>query len=161
MSEERIKKRKLVQDAQDKQAKKMLKRSESQRPQLQVGDNVRVAVPKVDRGRADPPNLLAVITECKDHGGYVVGTFKGRLKGDLPWNAVEKCKQNAFLTLEDVPDSELSLRQTVTQQSIGRDQGLSYCNCRSGCHNGRCKCKKSNVLCNSRCHPNLACGNKG
>ena len=161
LSQERTKKRKLVQDAQEKQAKKMLKRSQTQRPQLQVGDNVRVAIPKVDRGHADPPNLLAVITECNEYGGYVVGTDKGRLKGAQPWNALEKCKQNVFLSPEDVPDSELSLRQTVTEQSIGGGKGFLHCNCRTGCHNGRCKCKKSNVLCNNRCHPNLGCGNKG
>ena len=161
VSEERTKKRKMVQIAQEQQANKMLKRSESQRPPLQVGDNVRVAIPKVDRGRADPPNMLAVITSCDDHGGYVVGTDKGRVKGSLPWNALEKCKQNVFLSPEDVPDADLSIRQTVTKQSFGGGQGFTRCSCRAGCQNGRCKCKRSNVLCNSRCHPNITCKNKG
>ena len=151
----------MVQIAQEQQANKMLKRSENQRPPLQVGDNVRVAIPKVDRGRADPPNMLAVITSCDDHGGYVVGTDKGRVKGSLPWNALEKCKQNVFLSPEDVPDADLSIRQTLTKQSFGGGQGFTRCSCRAGCQNGRCKCKRSNVLCNSRCHPNIACKNKG
>ena len=161
VSEERIKKRKMCQIGQEQQANKMLKRSESQRPPLQVGDNVRVAIPKVDRGRADPPNMLAVITSCDDHGGYVVGTDKGRVKGSLPWNALEKCKQNVFISPEDVPDTDLSIRQTVTKQSFGGGQGFMRCSCRAGCQDGRCKCKKNNVLCNSRCHPNIACKNKG
>ena len=159
VEEGRSKKRKLVNDAQDKQAAKMLKRTEANLPQLQVGDNVRVAIPKVDRGRADSPNVIGVITDVTQHGNYKVGTKHGQLKGSLARNAVEKCKQKTFLTPESVPDAELSVRQTASHVSFG--QGFLHCSCKTGCVNGRCKCRKSSKLCNSRCHPNLACKNKG
>ena len=40
------KKRKIVEVAQEKQAKKMLKRSEASRPPLLVGDNIRIGIPR-------------------------------------------------------------------------------------------------------------------
>ena len=120
----------MVNDAQDKQAAKMLKRTEANLPQLQVGDNVRVAIPKVDRGRADSPNVIGVITDVTQHGNYKVGTKHGQLKGSLARNAVEKCKQKTFLTPESVPDAELSVRQTASHVSFG--QGFLHCTAKLG-----------------------------
>ena len=160
LSKARTQKRKIARDAQEQQAKKMLKRSEAHRPPLLVGDNVRVPIPKVDRGRTDPGNVIGVVTEITEHGSYKVGTKRGQLKGALSRNLVEKCSQNVFLSPKDVPDSELSVRQAAAQESIGHGQGFLHCGCKTGCQNGRCKCKKSNRLCNSRCHPNLSCKNK-
>ena len=161
IGEQRSKKRKLVIEAQEKQALKMLKRSEINQPVLRVGDNVRVPVPKVDRGRLDSHSLIGVVTEITEHGSYKVGTEQGQVKGALARNMVDKCKQKVFLAPENVPDTLLSVRQAATKASSGHGQGFFSCNCRQGCQSGRCKCKKSNKLCNSRCHINLACQNKG
>ena len=160
LSKERTKKRKIVEVAQEKQAKKMLKRSEASRPPLLVGDNVRIGIPKVDRGRSDPPSVIGVVTDINEHGSYKVGTKHGRVKGALSRNLVEKCRQNTFLSPEDVPDSELSIRQTAAQGSIGHGQGFLQCKCKTGCDSLRCTCKKNNLLCNSRCHHSLSCQNK-
>ena len=62
-AEGRIKKRKIAQEGQEKQAARMLKRTKANLPQLQVGDNVRVGVPKIDRAGLDSPNIIGVVTE--------------------------------------------------------------------------------------------------
>ena len=63
-----------------------------------------------------------------------------------------------FLGKETVDNtSEISLR-------VCGGQGFTKCeNSASGklrCNTKRCVCKKAAVLCNSRCHPNIACNNK-
>ena len=62
MEKRRKIKRKHLEGAQEKSATKMLKQSEGHYPTIQVGDNVCVDVPKVDRGPADPPKLIGVVT---------------------------------------------------------------------------------------------------
>ena len=91
--EKRTLKRKHVEGAQEKNAKKMLKQSEKHFPRLEVGDNVRVAVPRVDRGSSDPPNSLGVVTDVTEHGSFKIGTKEGQLKGCLARNVVEKLKK--------------------------------------------------------------------
>ncbi|XP_046565136.1 lysine-rich arabinogalactan protein 19-like [Haliotis rubra] len=62
--------RKRAIDSQLQQAEKMVKRSEVVLSEVQVGDNVTVPIPSVDRGRADPCNLIGVITDINDSGMY-------------------------------------------------------------------------------------------
>ena len=50
--------------------------------------------------------------------------------------------------------SAMSLRNAVRSISVCGGQGKLRCNTK------RCACKKAAVLCNSRCHPNIACNNK-
>ena len=150
-SNNRINIRKQVQAAQEKQAKRMTKDSDGRLPPLELGDNVRVPVSKVDRGAADPSHLLGVVTDIV-HGNYRVGTHVGTLKGTFARSMVEKCKQ-VFVSPQDVPETTLSVRAAVTAGSIATGQGHIHCNCKTGCFGGRCKCKKANRVCNSRCHP--------
>ena len=138
----------------------MLKLSERRQPPLAVRDNARVPIPDVDRGPSDPSHLVAVVKEVTVHGKYKVGTKSGLLKGSLARNALEKCKQNVFVSTGDVPDTVLSLRETVAVQSIGSGQGHVRCKCTRGCADGRCSCRKANRLCNSYCHSKQTCKNK-
>ena len=155
----RTSKRKHVQVAQEKQANKMIKASESRLPILGVGDNVRVPVPNVDRGCCDPPHLLGVVTDVTVHNNYRIGTRVGNLKGTFARNQVEKCKQ-VFVSQENVPETVLSVRSAATANSVGSGQGFVHCNCKTGCFNNRCKCRKNELQCNSRCHKSLSCDNK-
>lgn len=50
---------------------------------INVGDSVLVPVPRVDRGPADPPNLMGVVIEIKNDV-YLVGTRGGVLKVSKP-----------------------------------------------------------------------------
>jgi hypothetical protein len=57
------------------------------------------------------------------------------------------------LTILYVPDNtEISVRKAVQLLSLYGGQGHIHCSCRSGCTTGKCKCKRKNILCNSRCH---------
>ncbi|CAL4061236.1 unnamed protein product, partial [Meganyctiphanes norvegica] len=62
--------------------------SDSRLPPVQVGDNVRVPVPKVDRGRTDPGNLLGIVTTRR--GFIFFDATKARLvkTNDLFANAI-------------------------------------------------------------------------
>ena len=51
-------------------------------------------------------------------------------------------------------------RASVRETSIGGGQGHIRCNCRQKCTTKSCKCRKSRVLCNSKCHSDLSCINK-
>ena len=60
--------------------------------------------------------------------------------------------------------SAMSLRNAVRSISVCGGQGFTKCGCSASgklrCNTKRCACKKAAVLCNSRCHPNIACNNK-
>ena len=65
------------------------------------------------------------------------------------------------LTILYVPDNtEISVRKAVQLLSLYGGQGHIHCSRRSGCTTGKCKCKRKNILCNSRCHASLSCANK-
>jgi hypothetical protein len=65
-------------NAAKKQADKMLEASNKRFAVLKVGDNVRVPLPDVDRGKTDHRNIMGVIVEVKN-GFYIVGTSAGNL----------------------------------------------------------------------------------
>ena len=58
------------------------------------------------------------------------------------------------------PNTEISVREAARLQSIGDGQGFVRCSCKTGCARKTCKCGRSNVLCNSRCHNSNSCHNK-
>ena len=138
----------------------MVKNSENRQPALGIGDNVRISVPRVDRGPFDPRNLIGVVTDVTAHGNYRIGTSVGKLKGTFARNQVFKCDNNTFLSQENVPETVMSVRTASKANSVGSGQGFAHCNCRTGCFNDRCKCKRQGLLCNSRCHSSSSCNNK-
>ena len=128
-----------------------------------VGTNVLIPIPNVVRGKGDPRNLLAIVLQ-KDDIGYKLGTKSGLLRGQYTRNQFELSGSN-FLDLNSVNhDVEISLRQAVSSESICEGQGFTRCGCsatgKTRCNTKRCMCKKSGLLCNSRCHPNITCSNK-
>lgn len=142
-----------------KQASRMLKRSNSKFPRCKVGDTVRVAVPDVDRGRGDFRNVLMAILEVDEKGFYKLGNYDGTI-GELfsrnqftPTNAIH-------LDLSQISKEKKSLRQLASIQSKFGGQGYQRCSCRGGCDNKKCSCKAKGLLCNSKCHKSLPCKNK-
>lgn len=67
---------------------------------------------------------------------------------------------SSFPLNTDVPNITLSLREISSRQSQFGGQGMKKCSCKTKCTNTRCICRKSNVLCNSRCHSSTSCNNK-
>jgi hypothetical protein len=60
-----------------------------------------------------------------------------------------------------VPSNEMTvIRSAVWSLSIGNGQGYLRCQCWGMCLTKRCFCFKAGNLCNSACHPKLACKNK-
>ena len=59
-------KRKAVEQVQEKQAKKIVKDSQTRLEPLQVGNNVTIPIPRIDCGRTDPANLLRIILNVND-----------------------------------------------------------------------------------------------
>ena len=137
----------------------MMNHSENRLDPVEVGDNVRIEVPKVDRGRCDPPHLIGVVTDVTEHGNYRIGTSAGNLKGTFARNQIDRCKQ-VFVSKENVPERVLSVRSAASNNSVSTGQGFVKCNCKTGCFNDRCNCKRKQLLCNSRCHHSLTCKNK-
>ncbi|KAL4136182.1 hypothetical protein QTP88_007746 [Uroleucon formosanum] len=112
---------------------------------LEVNDCVVImAVPKVDRGPTDPPNIICLVVEKKNKL-YKLGTKHGMIKG---WygDCLKKCE--TFLTSDEIVlDKEQTVRETVTVITGG--QGFSSCSCKSKspCQTSRCTCfKKKNVV---------------
>jgi len=65
----------------------MVERGKGILPPLQVGDNVLLDIPVLDRGRGDPAHLIAVVVEEKE-GKLRVATKYGFLDHWLERNSV-------------------------------------------------------------------------
>ena len=63
---------------QKRQAEKMLSDTAKHLPLVSIGDNVRVTIPKVDRGKLGDKHILGVITE-KSGISFTIGTKDGIL----------------------------------------------------------------------------------
>lgn len=57
----------------------MLTRAKGILPPVKVGDNVLIPIPSVDRGRADPPNLIGVVLEIQE-GKFRVAVKDGNMQ---------------------------------------------------------------------------------
>src|ERR1043165_1570682 len=73
--------RKQAQDAMICQAKCMVKRSRVQHVPGNIGDNVTIPIPLVDRGRSDPRNIIGVIVDRDINDMYGIAVRVVVLKG--------------------------------------------------------------------------------
>jgi len=142
-----------------KQAHKMLNVSSSKFPPAKIGDTVRVRIPDVDRARTDGRNILAIVMQTGQDNLYKLGTKHGILNQKYSRNEFTVCKEK-FLSVEEVLDVDISLRECARLSSNCGGQGYSRCNCKGGCKSDRCKCRKEKKLCNSKCHHSSSCTNK-
>ncbi len=146
---------------QIQQAERMLACSAKRFKPAKAGDTVMVPIPEVDRGRAEFRNLKAVVLSAEENGLYRIGTRHGTLHQLYSRNQFIPCVESFMGLDEVVKDKEVSLREAARLDSIGTGQGFFKCNCSGSCKNGRCKCFKADVKCNSRCHgTNSKCKNK-
>ncbi|XP_050518938.1 uncharacterized protein LOC126893041 [Diabrotica virgifera virgifera] len=128
------KKRKLALTNLEKQAEKMLKFSNSKYPSAKL---VRIRVPDVDRARSDQRNLLATVTEITEKKLYKLGTKYGILNQLYSRNQFTVCKEK-FISIEEIPDTEISLRECARKSSNCGGQGYSRCGCKGGCKSDKC-----------------------
>ncbi|KAF2893465.1 hypothetical protein ILUMI_12708 [Ignelater luminosus] len=80
--EEDLKKkaRKTAEENLVKQAKKMKATSDKSHPPANIGNNVTIPIPDVDKGKGDLRNIIGVILQTNDEGFYKVGTKHGVLE---------------------------------------------------------------------------------
>ncbi|XP_075210380.1 uncharacterized protein LOC142317718 [Lycorma delicatula] len=136
----------------------MKQTSQNKFPTVEVGKTVTIPTPSVDRGKGDARNVLGVVLE-KTEGFYKLGTKRGTINTLLARNQFQECKET-IINISDVPDIKLSLRETSTKDSMFGGQGFIKCNCNNIFNSKMCKCKRLNVLWNSKCHKATTCNNK-
>jgi len=142
---------------QEQQAQKMVSLSNSRFPAVDIGTNVVVRVPDLDRGRLASRNVLAVVVDVNSYGLYLLGTKKGLLE--------RMYARNEFITADcnfeahNVPSSSLSLR-SASMITSGIKQEFVSCNCKRYYIDKKCKCLSKNMKNNSKWHSNSSCKNK-
>ena len=120
---------------------------------------VAVPIPAVDKGRAEFPNVMGVITSVSNDGMYQIGTGHGTLKQKYMRAEFIPAK-TSFLEVGAVLKNEITLRAAARKNSMCGGQEYRYFNCMNGSNTNMCSCHKTNRLCNSKCHSSLSCKNK-
>lgn len=146
-------------EGQRKAAEKMVESSRTKFKTIEIGSSVVVAIPKVDRGPLDVQTVLGKVMDY-NNGVYKIGTSSGIIKNWFPRNEIRPSGATAS---ETIPEKTISLRQAVSSQSKFGGQGYTKCSCRPAkkqCDTKKCVCKKSGLICNSRCHNSSGCINK-
>ena len=113
--------------------------STSRLPAIDIGTNVVVRVPDLDRRRLAPRNVLAVVVDVSSSGLYLLGTKEVLLERLYACNEFTTADNN-FIVAHDVPSSSLSLRSAsiITSES---KQGFVSCHCKKYCFDNKCKCR--------------------
>ncbi|CAI6360566.1 unnamed protein product [Macrosiphum euphorbiae] len=140
------------------QANRMKEASEKRFCEAKVGETVKIKIPDVDRARSDLRCILGVILAVHDDN-YKIGTTEGKLEHTYSRNQFTMCKEK-LVTVEEVPDLTITLREAARKYSNLGGQGYDRCNCTQQCSNKKCKCKAAGKKCNSKCHSNNNCKNK-
>lgn len=125
----------------------------------QIGDLVRIAIPKIDRFSIDRPTLPCKILEKTENSQYRVGSKFGIIEICYSAGELESLGAKTFSELDEIPTNKITIREAARLQSAGSVSG-GVCNCKSECNSNRCRCKRMNENCNSRCHGGRSCKNK-
>ena len=118
----------------------MVKRSRIVFSSVQIGSNVTMPIPSVDRGRADPRNIIGVVTECSDNELYTIAIKGGILDRKYSRNQFDVCATILYSSDGVCTDKIISLRQAVQLESRCGGQGFTRCNCVGSkrCQTNRC-----------------------
>ncbi|KAF0702605.1 KRAB-A domain-containing protein 2-like, partial [Aphis craccivora] len=152
----KIKRQRMTLQFLEKQAKKMKTISNKNFPAALIGQTVRVKIPDFDRCKIDSRTLLAVVVEVIDDEFYRLESKAGTLNQLFTRNQFTLCDEKC-ISISDVPNTTTSIRQAVAQLSLSGGQGFLRCDCQQKCTTKKCKCRQSNLLCNSRCHNSATC----
>ena len=147
-----------LQSYTDKMANQMNK-GKKRINEYQIGDLVRVSVPKIDRFSVDRPTLPCKIMERTENNKYGLGSKFGIIEIYYSASELEPLGTASFPELDDIPSNKISIREAARLQSAGLVLG-GICNCKSECNNNKCRCKKAGGNCSSRCHSGHSCQNK-
>ena len=136
----------------------MVSRSNQILRPIDIGDNVTIPIPSVDRGRGDPRNILCLVTHFSSNTEqYKLVTRHGLLNSTFSRNYFMPFTFHGLSEADVDSNTEISVREEAHLQSIGDGQWFVKCSCKTGNARKTCKCVRSNVLCNSRCHNSNSC----
>ena len=91
-SSERLKKRRKIQESQEKYNQKMVDSSKERRQKFKINDLVSIKIDKVDKSTLHPNLLMAKIVSVDSYSNYVqVVTPFGRIKGAIAPNRLNHC----------------------------------------------------------------------
>ncbi|XP_068242301.1 uncharacterized protein [Palaemon carinicauda] len=116
-------------ESQSQQAERMVKRSRTELVAGEIGDNIALPIPLVDRGRGDPRNILGVIVSRSINDQYRVATKSDILKGSYSRNQFDIFPERLLKESDINNDIEISLREAVIKSSISGGQGFVKCSC--------------------------------
>ncbi|CAG8651739.1 13546_t:CDS:2, partial [Ambispora gerdemannii] len=130
---------------------KMLRKNAKRKISYEIGDFVRIGIPKIDRSSTDRKLLICKVVGTVDGEFYRLGCKSGVL--NVYYRAVELMPTKAmdFPELREIPNTLISLREASLYQSRGEMTGYQ-CNCKGSCRTNHCNCKKAGVMCGARCH---------
>jgi hypothetical protein len=95
------------------QAEGMVKRSSIELAPGQIGDNVAIPIPLVDRGRGDPQNILPVILDRSDNNNHTLAIKHGILKVAYKRKEFELFLENVKLILHQMRISTTEVPSVV------------------------------------------------
>jgi len=142
----------------DKMVNQMNKKNK--RPnRYEVGDLVRITIPKIDRSGVDRPTPICRVIEITENNQCVLGSKFGIINVYYSPGEIEPLGTVCFPELDNLPSNKISVREAARLQSTGPATG-AICNCKSNCNSNKCRCKKVGGNCGSRCHGGRSCQNK-
>lgn len=155
------------------QKKKLLINTTKQKitPVAKINHAVLIPIPRVDRGKLEPKNIIGVITKIdSEHNLYTIETIYGTLNWKLSRNQFSVCDNENLLSPKDLKftNRHISLRKAAKLQARAlclRDDPIRKtkisCKCKnSSCGDMRCKCRKNNRSCSYNCsHIREICSN--
>jgi hypothetical protein len=98
----------------ERQADKMVAKSNQVLQPVTVGNNVTLPVPSVDRGRGDSSNMMCVVIDINtETQQYKLATRYGLLNGSFSRNQFLRCTSNILLLGSVDFDTEISVRQAA------------------------------------------------
>ena len=143
---------------QERQISRMVKQSSKRFRTFEIGENVLLSIPNVDKcSPFDTPNLVGIILNRSDEGFYEIGTSARRLERRYICTQFDLSHSQTLSTI-DVSSKTVTLREAALHVSLGKQR--QFCKCTAGCNTNRCWCRRNKKICGSRCHKNLACHNR-
>ncbi|KAJ8718531.1 hypothetical protein PYW08_002768 [Mythimna loreyi] len=100
------------------QAEKMVAMSADKYPNMEVGQNVRLKVPDIDRAKTDPKSIIAIVMDVKENEFYQLGTKMGVLKQLYTKNQFTSCSEDFIKIEEVVKDKEFFGEQFFLEQFV-------------------------------------------
>ena len=105
---------------QEKQIEKMVKHSNKKIKLSEVGDNVLVPIPLVDkRSPVDPLNVPGVVLQRSENDMYKIGTTAGVLD-NLYISSQFQSSQTDFLAPQEVPNRSITFIKSIIKSYFGR-----------------------------------------